>query len=262
MNSGHPSTKHYQVTHGGLSEKVFKLILSETNDNVALSIIRFLATLVAWSYGNLIRIRNFLFDCGILKVQKLDCRIISVGNLTMGGTGKTPMVLWLAQFLSSEGWNLAIVSRGYRGKKPGGLLVVSDGRQIMVDSRFSGDEPQLLARRLPGIPILCSTKRAAAVETAIRRFKSEVVILDDGFQHRFLARDLDLVMLDAENPFGNGHLFPRGKMREQAAALSRAQALVLSRFDGSSVTKENREGLAQRWPNKPIFTATTLGWAR
>lgn len=256
MNSRRPATKHYHVTHGGLPEKVFKLILAETKHNTVLTIIRFLAGLVAWSYGKLVTIRNFLFDHEIIKVQKLDCRIISVGNLAIGGTGKTPMVLWLAQFLSEEGWRVAIVSRGYRSEHPGRLLVVSDGQEILVEGRYSGDEPQLLARRLPGIPVLCSTKRAVAVEAAIKRFQTEVVILDDGFQHRFIARDLDLVMLDAEKPFGNGRLFPRGVMREQATALSRAQALVLSRFDDSSQTEDNREILAKRWPDKPIFTAT------
>lgn len=252
------SAERVQVRRGGLLEKTFNLVLAEDISSVGASILRTIATLLAWPYGWLIRLRNFLFECGILKVKKLDCRVISVGNLVVGGTGKTPMVLWLAQLLSKEGLRVAVVSRGYRSEHSGRLLVVSDGQQIHASCRLSGDEPQLLARRLPTIPVLCSTRRAVAVEAAIGQFKSEVVILDDGFQHRFLARDLDIVMLDAENPFGNGHLFPRGIMREQATALSRAQALVLSRFDGSHQAQHSREDLVRRWPDKQIFGAIHL----
>jgi tetraacyldisaccharide 4'-kinase len=218
-------------------------------------ILRTTAALLAWLYGGLIKVRNSLFDVGILKAEKPDCRVISVGNLVLGGTGKTPMVLWLAQFLSKEGLRVAVVSRGYRSEHSGILLLLSDGQHIFADARFSGDEPQLLARRLPAIPVICSAKRVVAVEAAISQFKSDVVILDDGFQHRFLARDLDIVMLDAGSPFGNGHLFPRGRMREQATALSRAQILVLSRFAGSRHLEQNREDLLRSWPDKHIFRA-------
>jgi len=124
----------------------------------------------------------------------------------MGGTGKTPMVIWLARFLSKEGWRVGVVSRGYKGEETKRVLVVSDGRNILAGSDISGDEPQLLARRLPGIPVLCSTKRALAAEAAVEQFRCEVVILDDGFQHRFIARNLDVVMLDSQKPFGNGSL--------------------------------------------------------
>lgn len=212
-----------------------------------------MAASIAWPYGRLVKIRNSLFDSRILKSQKLACRVISVGNLTVGGTGKTPMVLWLARFLSEEGWRVAIVSRGYRRKHAGRLLVVSDGERILADSYFSGDEPQLVARRLPGLPVLCSSKRVVAVEAAVRQFKSEVVILDDGFQHRYLDRDLDIVMLDAHHPFGNGRLFPRGLLREREVGLDRAQALVLARYDSGLQAQQNREELSQNWPDKPIF---------
>jgi tetraacyldisaccharide 4'-kinase len=245
-----------QVRYAGLFHKIFKLVLADDRRSAGVAILRTLAVLLSWIYGRGIKIRNLLFDFGILKVQNLDCRVISVGNLVVGGTGKTPMVIWLAKLLSAEGWRVAIVSRGYRREHPERLLVVSDGKHILVDSSFSGDEPQLMARRLPAIPVICCARRALAVEEAISQFNSEVVILDDGFQHRFLARDLDIVMLDAGNPFGSGHLFPRGIMREQATALSRAQVLVLTRFDDSLQTVENRENLARRWPDKPIFTAT------
>jgi tetraacyldisaccharide 4'-kinase len=178
-----------------------------------------------------------------------------VGNLAVGGTGKTPMVIWLARFLSEEGWRVGIVSRGYKGKETEKVLVVSDGRDILAGSEISGDEPQLLARRLPGIPVLCSTKRALAAEAAVKQFRCEVVILDDGFQHRFIARDLDIVMLDSRYPFGDGFLFPRGILRERTKALARAQVLVLSRFDGSNEAEQSRKNLVGQWPDKTVVTA-------
>ena len=244
-----------RVRYGGLSERLFRLVIAEEKRSLGLILLRFFAACFAWPYGGMARFRNLLFDIGILRIRKAGCRVISVGNLTMGGTGKTPMVLWLARFLSGEGWRVAIVSRGYGGKYGGGTLLVSDGENIQTDSILSGDEPQLLARRLPGLPVLCSPKRVPAVESVVKQFQSDVVILDDGFQHRYLARDLDVVMLDSRNPYGNGHVFPRGILRESAASLGRAQVLVLSRFDGSPEAEQNRGELASQWTDKLILTS-------
>jgi tetraacyldisaccharide 4'-kinase len=249
-----PAT-HYQAKYGGLSERIFKLILEEEKSSLGLALLRSFASCLAWPYGSLVRLRNLLFDLGIITIHEFDCRVISVGNLAMGGIGKTPMVLWLAKFIAEEGWRVAIVSRGYRGRYEGKVLVVSDGQNILVDSSLSGDEPQMMARRFPGLPVLCSPKRARAVETVMERFRGEVVILDDAFQHRYVARDLDVVMLDSRNPYGNGQLFPRGILRESAKALRRAQALILSRFDGSPQAETIREELADLWSDKLILTA-------
>ena len=248
--------KHYRVKYGGLAEKVYGLILAEEEQALGIRILRMVATVVAWSYDKLTIFRNFLFDLRILKVHKLSCPVISVGNLAVGGTGKTPMVIWLARFLSEEGWRVGVVSRGYRGEETKRVLVVSDGRNILAGSDISGDEPQLLAICLPGIPVLCSTKRALAAEAAVEQFRCEVVILDDGFQHRFIARNLDVVMLDSQKPFGNGSLFPRGILRERTKALTRAQALVLSRFDGSAQAEQTHKNLVNQWPDKTVVTTT------
>ena len=247
--------KHYRVKYGGLAEKIYGLILAEEEQALGIRILRMVATVVAWSYDKLTIFRNVLFDLRILKVHKLSCPVISVGNLAVGGTGKTPMVIWLARFLLEEGWRVGVVSRGYKGEETEKVLVVSDGRDILAGSDISGDEPQLLARRLPGIPVLCSTKRALAAEAAVEQFRCEVVILDDGFQHRFVARNLDIVMLDSRYPFGDGSLFPRGILREQTAALTRARVLVLSRFDGSEQAEQSHKDLVGQWPDKTVVTA-------
>ena len=255
MNNSPGPTGYYRVKHGGLAEKIYGLILAEEEQALGIRIVRMVATVVAWSYDKLTIFRNLLFDLRILKVHKLSCPVISVGNLAVGGTGKTPMVIWLARFLLEEGWRVGVVSRGYKGEKTEKVLVVSDGRNILAGSDISGDEPQLLARRLPGIPVLCSTKRALAAEAAVEQFRCEVVILDDGFQHRFVARNLDIVMFDSRYPFGDGSLFPRGILREQTTALTRAQVLVLSRFDGSEQAEQSHKNLVGQWPDKTVVTA-------
>ena len=255
MNNSAGPTGYYRVKHGGLAEKIYGLILAEEEQALGIRILRMVATVVAWSYDKLTIFRNFLFDLRILKVHKLSCPVISVGNLAVGGTGKTPMVIWLARFLLEEGWRVGVVSRGYKGEETKKVLVVSDGSNILAGSDISGDEPQLLARRLPGIPVLCSTKRALAAEAAVEQFQCEVVILDDGFQHRFVTRNLDIVMLDSRHPFGDGSLFPRGILREQTAALTRARVLVLSRFDGSEQAEQSHKDLVGQWPDKTVVTA-------
>ena len=255
MNNSAGPTGYYRVKHGGLAEKIYGLILAEDKQTVGITLLRVVATVVAWFYEKLTISRHLLFDVRILKEQKLSCPVISVGNLTVGGTGKTPMVIWLARFLLEEGLRVGVVSRGYKGEEAEEVLVVSDGRNILVGSDISGDEPQLLARRLPGIPVLCSTKRALAAEAAVEQFRCEVVILDDGFQHRFVARNLDIVMLDSQYPFGNGFLFPRGILREQNTALKRAQVLVLSRFDGSKQAEQSHKNLIGQWTEKTVVTA-------
>jgi len=174
----------------------------------------------------------------------------------MGGTGKTPMVVWLARLFSEEGYRVGIVSRGYGGADSRRVTVVSDGENILADQAISGDEPLMLARQLSGTPVLCSTKRVKAGQAAIEKYNCNLLILDDGFQHRYIARDLDVVMLDSRDPYGSNRVFPRGTLRERSVALARAQVLVLSRFDGSEGAEKNREILSRQWPDKIIATAT------
>jgi tetraacyldisaccharide 4'-kinase len=154
--------------------------------------------------------------------------VVSVGNLTVGGTGKTTLVAWIASRLQEEGRRPAVVSRGYGGRSGRGPCLVSDGSGPRLPSRVAGDEPVLLARRLPGVPVIVGSDRVAGARAA-REAGADVVVLDDGFQHRRLARDLDLVLLDVRDPFGSYRLLPAGPLREPVSSLRRADAVILTR---------------------------------
>jgi tetraacyldisaccharide 4'-kinase len=177
--------------------------------------------------------------------------VISIGNLTLGGTGKTPMVEAVASLLQQEGLRVAILSRGYGGSSRGALAIVSDGEKCLLSPEVAGDEPVLLAERLPGVPVVVGRNRYAAGMLAIKHFGVKVIVLDDGFQHVQLARDLDILLLDARRPFGNGRLFPRGNLRERPTALARAHATVFTRWNPDST----HPSAAPRLPplTSPIF---------
>lgn len=197
---------------------------------------RFLPLLLAsLLYRSGVTLRNVLYDTGIFRVLRMPCPVISVGNIVVGGTGKTPTVIMLADMLNDRGWKPAVLSRGYGGrrKRESDAAVVSDGRKVLMDPEEAGDEPVLIAQRLPGIPVIIAGDRSRAGRLAVERFGSDVLILDDGFQHRRLARDIDIVLLDGERPFGNGFLLPRGGMREPHGALRRADALILTSGGGT-----------------------------
>ncbi|HET8542629.1 MAG TPA: tetraacyldisaccharide 4'-kinase, partial [Anaeromyxobacter sp.] len=156
--------------------------------------------------------------------------VVSIGNLAVGGAGKTPAAIAVARRLAARGRTVAVLSRGY-GAARADARVVSDGRAVLLDADAGGDEPVLLARRLPGTRVLCGPRRAELARTAVRDLGADALLLDDGFQHRALARDLDVVVLDAANPFGNGRLLPAGPNREPRSALRRAGLVWLSRVD-------------------------------
>jgi tetraacyldisaccharide 4'-kinase len=182
----------------------------------------------AAAYGLAVRLRNAWYDRRpAVRVPGL--AVISVGNLTMGGTGKTPLVGWLVRRLTYERAAPAVVSRGYGGSVGPGPVMVSTGDGPRVDARVCGDEPHLLARSLPGAIVIVGSDRVAGVRAAAAAGAS-CVVLDDGFQHRRLDRDLDLLLLDGRAPFGNGRLLPAGPLREPPEALRRAGVLVLTRL--------------------------------
>ena len=211
--------------------------------------------LLASVYTLWMRSRADAYRKGRRPSHKLPCKVISVGNLSVGGTGKTPMVMYLARLLAARGLKIVIVSRGYRGRfeKTGGI--VSDGRKILAGTVDSGDEPQILARRLPGTPVVVDGNRHRAGRRAVKVFAPHVILLDDAFQHLKLQRDLDLVLLDCRRPFGNGYTLPAGELREPVQALSRSDAVILTRCDHDTeppAGKASGDALAG-YPHGPVF---------
>jgi len=181
------------------------------------------------AYGWCVRLRTAAYDQGMIKAKRLPCVVISIGNVTMGGSGKTPLTIYIAKKLCHLGYRVAVVSRGYGGKAEKSGAIVSDGSQIFVSADVSGDEPYMMAQQLASTPIIVGADRYRSGKIAVRSFNPDVILLDDGFQHRRLARDLDLVLLDASKPGGNGYLFPRGVLREPLQSLRRGHAVILTR---------------------------------
>jgi tetraacyldisaccharide 4'-kinase len=184
-------------------------------------------------YGALTRARLALYRSGALAMHKIEAPVISVGNITAGGTGKTPLVEWLARRAAREGRRVCVLTRGYGRADAGERVLVSDGEQLLADARAGGDEPRLLAESLLGerVAILSDADRVAAARWAIENLGSELFILDDGFQHLRIARDLNIVTLDATDPWGGGRLLPHGHLREPLRELRRADLIVVTRAD-------------------------------
>ncbi|MEW6427924.1 MAG: tetraacyldisaccharide 4'-kinase [Thermodesulfobacteriota bacterium] len=178
------------------------------------------------AYAGIMALRAKAYRKGLFAVHHAGVPVISIGNLTWGGTGKTPMVIAVAEFCLRLGFRPAIVSRGYGAASPRPVNTVSDGRRILLDAAAAGDEPLLLAERLPGVPVLTGVRRPAAARRAVELFAPDLLLLDDGFQHLALARDLDIVLLNGGRPLGNGRVFPGGPLREGVGALRRAHCLV------------------------------------
>jgi len=183
-------------------------------------------SLLSLLYRPVVNLRNKMYDYGILKQNRLPCKVISIGNITVGGTGKTPAVIMLAKLLKEKGYRPAVLSRGYGGKKKSAVNVVSDGSKIMMGHMEAGDEPILIAKVAEGIPVLTGPKRILTGRFAIDNLNADILILDDAFQHRDIFRDIDIVILNREQPFGNGFLLPRGPLRESLKSMKRAHFLI------------------------------------
>jgi tetraacyldisaccharide 4'-kinase len=180
--------------------------------------------LVVWS-------RNSLYNMRLLPVVNSGIPVISVGNIAAGGTGKTPVVDFLVRQLANKGRRVGIVSRGYGGSFNGTSALVSDGQSRLLDAEQAGDEPALLARRNPAVPVAIAPKRIDGIRLLIERCQVDCVVLDDAFQHRSVARDLDIVLLDGRRPAGNGHLLPAGILREPFSSIRRADLGIMTRCD-------------------------------
>ncbi len=194
-------------------------------------IILFPLLLLSFLYDVILRIRLLFYSTGIIKKQQLSAKVISVGNLTVGGTGKTPMVIALAEILMKNNKKAAILSRGYKSQDEGRLKIVSDGKGVKLDTASAGDEPYLIAERLKGAPVLICSDRYESGRYAIENFDADTIILDDGFQNLAIKKNIDILLIDAMNPFGNAHLLPRGILREPFSAIKRADIVIITKAD-------------------------------
>ncbi|MGB2960079.1 MAG: tetraacyldisaccharide 4'-kinase [Bacteroidota bacterium] len=209
---------------------------------------------LSWFYGLVVWLRNRMFDLGILRTSRVSVPVISVGNLTAGGTGKTPLVEAIAGHLLSGGKKVGIVSRGY-GRASRGVVVVSDGNSVRAAGREAGDEPMQMAWKHPSAAVVVGERRVEAARRAVA-LGAEVLVLDDAFQHRYLHRDVNIVVLDSRIDITRERLLPSGLRRELLPGLGRADILVLSRVPPHGAKIEWAGALAQ-WYNGPIVRVST-----
>lgn len=240
-----------------LENYLVKLIQEEGSDlghpfpvRLLLSFLR----LCSFIFAAVVSFRYLLYNTGILRKYPLGIQVISIGNVTAGGTGKTPVTELFARTLAAQGRKVAILSRGYRRKEAPWYrrmftdvvvppLVVSDARRVLLDSAVGGDEPYMLASNLPGVAVVVDRNRVKAGRYAIKRLGCDTLILDDGFQYQRLKHTVEVVLVDATNPFGNGHMLPRGVLREPVRHIRRADLIFLTkcRGDVSAVREEIRK---------------------
>ncbi len=209
-------------------------------------------------YSTVMKSRESLYLKGIKKSYSLNVPVISVGNLTMGGTGKTPVVAYIASQLLAKGFRPAIVSRGYGGAAGNKVNVVSDGREVFMDAKAAGDEPCFLGHSLPGIHVLTGIVRILPCRYAAEKADCDILILDDGFQHMAVKRDIDLVLFSAASLAGNSRVFPGGDLREPISALKRCSAFVITGMTEELLERATKFKalLLQRFPDKPVFFAS------
>ncbi len=215
-------------------------------------------------YGLIQGLRAQAYAVGIFSSYTPPCPVISVGNITAGGTGKTPMVIWLARYFHKQGKKVAVVSRGYRQLSKLPVTVVADPAQTLQKAPFAADEAVLIAEKLPGVTVLTGPKRRQTIAYAVAEYGCDLVIMDDAFQHMQVARSLDLALVDCTRPFGNGGILPGGILREAPSALRRAHGIVITRADDQEQLATTRQELARKAPQVPSCHAVhqACGWIR
>lgn len=195
---------------------------------------------LSWLYSLIQQLRSLLYLSGILKTVRLPRQVVSIGNIAVGGTGKTPVTMYIARFLIEQGYKVAVLSRGYGGTLEGQTVVVSDGVSVMLAPSECGDEPYLLATTVKGLIVVIGSDRYAAGLLAMEQLSPDIFLLDDGFQHLRLWRDLNILLLDCKRPFGNGWTLPAGLLREPQIAAKRADLIIMTRApEGTSMASLN-----------------------
>src|SRR3989442_7985935 len=246
---------------------VLEVILEQRQDKRA-AVVRSLLLLMSRLFQVAVKVRRFLYDFRIIRDYTIGVQVIAIGNLTVGGTGKTPVVEKFARELQNQRRTVAILSRGYRSKPPPltkrlikkllfrrertPLRVVSDGKSLLLDSETAGDEPYMLASNLKDVIVLVDKDRVKSGRYAIEKFGCDTLLLDDGFQYwKLRGRRMDVVLVDYQQPFGNEHLLPRGTLREPPSHLARANMIFITKSDGN--TSELRRRIGQFNANAGII---------
>lgn len=214
-------------------------------------------------YSVVTRARLAAYQHGLFRVSHPGVPVISVGNITTGGTGKTPLVEWVCRTIASGGSherkNVCVLTRGYGRTNPETQVVVSNGTEILANELDAGDEPLLLAHNLLGVAaVVANRDRLAAAEWAIGSLKTEAFVLDDGFQHLRIGRDLNIVTLDATNPWGGGETLPYGRLREPISGLGRADCIVITRTEQVNEWDSVKRTIQQVAPHAAVFSSRML----
>ncbi len=209
-----------------IKSRIKTVMKSKKGESPIIECILFAVSII---YLFIIKLRLFCFKKRIFKTKKISVPVISIGNLTVGGTGKTPMTIYIAKMLKSLGYKTVVISRGYKGRagKKGGI--VSNGEKVLMQGVDAGDEPYLIAKTLESIPVLVGKNRFKSGIKAINKFAPDAIVLDDAFQHLKISRDVDLLLIDFSMPFGNYYMLPRGVLREPLSSIKRGSAIVLTR---------------------------------
>jgi len=215
-----------------LNQESCRRLISGQQTGAGAALLRLLLGIAAVGYSLVVRLRNFLYSNGWLKAHPVDAAVICVGNITVGGTGKTPLVIWLCKQISTNS-ECAILTRGYKARRASCVMRRAKEEQNTQYAirNTQIDEPAMLAESCPQAKVVVNPDRVAGAAEAIGQFGAKVLIMDDGFQHRRLARDLDIIAIDATQPFGYGKMLPAGLLREPVTSLKRAGAVVITRCD-------------------------------
>ena len=241
-----------------LNQNNYRKLISGQSTGLAAAILRFFLAIAACGYSIIVRLRNRFYDSGLLKSCKAGAPVISIGNITTGGTGKTPLVIWLCKFLQQREIKCAVLTRGYKTTQ-----------NSKLKTQNYSDEPAILAESCPNAKVIVNPDRVEAATEAVNEFGAKVLIMDDGFQHRSLHRDIDIVTIDATCPFGYGRILPAGLLRESVTALKRADAAVITRcnqISGEQLTEleekllsVNPDMIIAKSIHAPLYAKSTDG---
>lgn len=240
-------TQHYMLT-----------VIRGERRGFGASALRGALSILSYFYSGGLKAFLLPYRLGLRKQSRLPCPVISIGNLTVGGTGKTPMAQLLCEYLTARGLKVCVLNRGYRGKEEHGVAIVSDTKRTLLDAKTAGDEAHMLAGLLRGVPVIVGKDRRVSGRLAVDTFQPDVIVLDDGMQFYQLHRDLDVVLVDAQRPFDNGWTFPRGLLREPPSHLRRAGCVVITNSDrvDEAVLQSLKRRINALAPGRPVYSAT------